>query len=222
VDYTEEQVPDHKLTFQPREKPPGWRFVGVYYTSVPDAIYPPDWNAFNALKETDPDLMYLWSKWVYLAPVDDADHYEVVIEGRHALARYRSSPWRKPVNWHLTTLGVDTPIPRPNILELHLDYDMGSSDNDFPGPYEPFDWDAYDRIKSKDNRMSMTAKEQARAVVRPKVEAKQRIKDHNKKELAYMNADFTKWSQGVLDDISEVEVKEQLRKQRLSRTKKRR
>lgn len=155
--------------------------------------------------------MWLWAKWIYQVPVERSDSYETHIEGRHCVGRYKWNPWNPPVQWE-----IETPSnyrgPVPNILEVQFDHQLGATDNDFPGPYEPFDWNVYYQLRAAYDD-STRAADLAHDMVKAKLDQIETRRNRRREELEYINRDFRAWAQKKLDTVSDVEIKEYLRRQ---------
>lgn len=189
----------------------GWKFLGEFYSCIPDAAYP--WNPpiVHAIREFCPDVMPLSIRTVWQSSRLDGEPHTMVLV-RHGIARYIRDPIA-PI--HIFDCAMpSTPIPggvrlrKPNYIELNwYDHDVRPWGYDLPGAYLPFDWELYSSLRTAyvDNLApkELTDKLVAPAAARKK-EAAQQAADHS----AYVDRDIQAYASKKMETLSETEQEE--------------
>jgi hypothetical protein len=198
---TQEQTAQLKVATSPANAP-GWVFVGVEYTCIPDAVYPWSPEIVRAIWEFAPDARPLWSRWIYLAPEDRKPH----VYGRHAIGRFEANP--RNVTEPLIVTMPSMPCQgltfnAPNIIEHYL---KGPSQDSRPGPYVPFDHDVVQMLRSSvPGWETELVKDLA---IRKPEQARARHEEQVRQEQAYVQADVDKYVDKKLGAVSDVDMKE--------------
>lgn len=199
----------------------GYRFIGMFYTCVPDPVYPWDPKLMKLIREFAPDAVPLWVHWVFRTPRDIEDERDVIF-GRHALGRVI-----KPARTGLTPFRCDMPtmpcqgltFEKPNaIWFIHQGDSPRDEYLDLPGCYLPFDGGmvkkAWDSWAGADNKSEKEWKQELKEemIDRPYREYL-RQKEARAAEMAERNRDFAEYAKKVIDKISDVEIEAYQRQQ---------
>ena len=123
---------------------PGWIFRGVYYSTIPDSLYPWDPAVLRYIREFDPDAIPICIRYVYQwSHYNELGHLgPPVIIMRHGIARSIRDPEFPVWNYDWCELPVTGPRPaRPNqVRDTWHDRDHREFGPDLPGAYLAFDW----------------------------------------------------------------------------------
>lgn len=183
---------------------PGWREIGMFYSLIPDAIYPPDWKLVKAVQKLDPSLTWIWVKWVFLSP-QETGAPRLVTFGRHGIARYVADP-----HGELYPMEVEGASwfkgPKPNIFEVLFQGERRKGKgSDLPGEYQPFNDQAFAWVK---DHYGAPDPETMREGIRAKRAYWEKMENKKAEEFEYMMKDIDKYTQKQLDKISDVEMRE--------------
>lgn len=190
---------------------PGWRTIDILLSCIPDPMYPWNPEVVKKLWELDKRMVPMWIRYIMKEPADWGTNRTVVI-GRHAVGLVIDNP-----NQDIPIMKVSMPsmpcrgitLSKPRAIEAILQSE--STDNELPGDYQPFNMKLFYILKAKDDKTkNLTAKELAREIIEGEKEAS--AKKH--KELddthEYIMKDIRKLAQKKLDQLSEVEARDQL------------
>lgn len=186
---------------------PGWRDLGMEISCIPDAVYPWDREVLRAVREFDPGVVPIWVRWIFLSPQDTGEP-EVVVFGRHGIARRLPRDPKSPEPVPLQIMGFESgrPQPHPHLIEFIW---MGARDkraSDLPGAYKPFDWEMYHWMRN--NYQTKSVKELVReAVFNPEDRRKAEFKK-KQAEDDYRRADLERFVNNKLSQVSEVELRD--------------
>jgi len=182
----------------------GWLEIGQFFYLGESPLYPRDPDVTRALHVFDPGLIPAWCRWVFQPPQDDIGT-EFVVFGRHAVLRHK---W-DPHNYHEPIPNLEIPPsykgPVPNIIERIMDCggrEPTEADSDLPGPYEPWDWSLYYKLRydyCADHKVLIEAQ-------REKREDRERHLEFLRMEQAYRSRDLRAYAQKILDNVSEAEA----------------
>lgn len=191
-----------------RSRAPGYRFLGIEVSCIPDSVYPWNPTVVKMIQGVAPDIVPIWTKWVFDEPVE-FENPQRVVYGRHGLARVIN-------NLHSERHIYYCPMPSYNYGGVKLQkpakielIPQGSPDQkykDLPGAYVPFD-DWFYRIV-KDNYGEKTPEQLKEFYVRAPKEAHARAAAIQDAEAERKNADIQKYVNKRLESVSEVEMKE--------------
>ncbi len=183
----------------------GWRLVGIYLSCVPDAAYPPDWNIIRAAQEMDPDLRYLCARWVFKPEAKYSHGSQPQVFVRHALGRYVRHPQSEKQLFFVDRV-ADDHYPAPN----QLDRILPDFDDEIVPPYAALCWDVYWQPW-----VQLTKKQFKQRFIDAPVERVRREKMALAIEMAGRQREAQKFWDRCLENISDVEWKQWLGKQRL-------
>ncbi|NIN66111.1 MAG: hypothetical protein GTO63_15735 [Anaerolineae bacterium] len=192
----------------------GYRYIGMFYTCVPDALYPWDPKLVKLIQEFAPDTVPMWVHWVFRTPRDIENEQDVVF-GRHALGRVI-----KPARTDLVPFHCEMPtmpcqgltFERPNaIWFIHQGDSPRDEYLDLPGAYLPFDGGlvkkAWDSWAGADNKTEKEWKEELKEemINRPYREYVKQ-KEARAAEMAERNRDFAQYARRVIEKVSDSEI----------------
>jgi hypothetical protein len=194
----------------------GYREIGMFYSCVPDSVYPWDPEIMKKIWEFAPDATPLWVHWVFRSPADDRD--EIVVYGRHALGRHikQNRGYLEPFRVLMPTMPVlGLKFEKPNaIWFIHEGPQESKQFVDLPGAYLPFDHTILDRALASAVGWRMSDKEYAdhlryELIEKPQEEQAKR-REKMAEDLEYRQRDFERYAKKIMDSISDVEMKEYL------------
>jgi hypothetical protein len=162
-------------------------------------MYPREPEAVKAIRSFCPDYVPVWMRTAYLSP----DRREVVVAGRHVIARAVPNLHTPPHQFHVL-LPCGYRGPRPNLLERVLEEDNGR--DGFAGTYRPLDGRAVYELRAS-YLENQTPKEAARAWVAAQAEARARAKAEMHNEIAYRTKHDEGFVLRMAERISDVEWK---------------
>jgi hypothetical protein len=193
----------------------GYRYIGMFYTCIPDPAYPWDPRMVRLIQEFAPDTVPLWVHWVMRSPRDKVGEKDVVY-GRHALGRVI-----KPARTDLFPFRCAMPtmpcqgmtFEKPNAIWFIHQGDSPSGEYlDLPGDYLPFDSTivskAWDSWAGAQNTTEKEFKEELREelINRPMRESAAR-RAYRDWEMGQRNQDFATYAKKVMDErISGPEI----------------
>jgi hypothetical protein len=191
---------------------PGYREVGMFFSCIPDVEHPWNPEVVKAIWEFDPHFVPCYLKWVFLAPEDQSTHGSEVVFGRHVLARHVESPVNQLEDFECSM----PPMPcqgitfkRPTVLVNILM--KPNLDSDLPGEYIEFDMSVVSWMRSKFIENTTPAEEARNYVASAKI-ANERRKEALKMDMAARYGDVNKYITKRMQDVSDVEVKDYLRR----------
>lgn len=185
---------------------PGWREIGQFFSLVEHPVYVKNPAVTKAIREFDPTIVPMGCCWVFDAPSNDAGRFRTEVFYRHALGRYKWDPWNPPPKFNVAVPpGYCGPVP--NILERVLDCggrEPNEKDADLPGPYEPWDWPLYYKLRFE-------YCESPREVIA----GQKRVEEARQKRLDFMKDDFRhemghlqKFVTDKLEHMSDIEIRD--------------
>lgn len=198
------------LVWEPPKVASGWHEVGMEFTMVPDAVHPWNTEVMKAIQRIRPDLVPLWVRWVFKTPPEWGPQEEVVF-GRHGLGQIYNDPTHEIPVLKMLAPTVKYPgvrLDRPHTLFLIWQTKTNKLSPSLPGEYKAFDWELYHHVHDNFGYESIDAKQWAHDYIEGIRD--QRAKDQKKRqdELEYRLRDVNKFAQKVLENVSEVEMKE--------------
>jgi hypothetical protein len=181
------------------------------YSCVPDAIRPWDPNVLKAIQEIDPDFRPLWIKFVYEHPDG-----RIQIVGRHGVAR-RVSPSEvksSKIPQKLLLRNVEMPqMPCQGVVFDDPKYEPvewylkdGTKEGPHPGSYLPFDYSFAAWLK--ENYVVLTAEEFIAKYIDAPMKAKEAAVQAAQAVDLEMRKELDRWVNKVLENTSDVELKE--------------
>ena len=185
---------------------PGWRFLGMDYSCIPDSTYSPDPTIIAAIQKIDPEMVPIWIRWVFLSP-RNADREKVVVFGRHGYASHRKNPHSDRFLFNVQ-MPVQSSHPVPNQLDaiLHNLGDRAPSYQhglDLPGGYVPWDWSW---VHSP--LLSYSPKELKKRYITDAKAKHVAVKERNTIDREGRREELSKFVTKVLEGVSDVEWKE--------------
>ena len=189
-------------------KPRGYKTIAIEHTCIPDTTYPWDPEVVKKLWEFDNRLVPMWVRFVLQEPNSD----RIVVVGRHAVGIHIPNP-----NADLPKLDVTMPempcqgvtLGKPHALAIILQGEPPPGD--YPGEYIPLSMKIYYDLKQgHDEMQNKSAKEIAREIIEGRREQREKERLALQDEHDYRMRDIRKLAQKKLDEVSEVEAKEQL------------
>lgn len=190
------------------ESAPGWRFLGEFYSCVPDVAYPWDPAVLRAIREFSPDAQPIHIRTVWKSSRLDGEPRTMVLV-RHGLARTIRDPIC-PVHVFQCRM-PSTPIPgaprltTPNYIEVNwYDKEVRPWGYDLPGEYLPFDWEFYYALRASSVK-GLSGREVTMLLSNPYYERKERQARFAREEQAYIDRDLNEYAAKKLEQVSDVE-----------------
>jgi len=189
----------------------GWKFLGEFYSCIPDCAYPWNPSIVHAIREFCPDVMPISIRTAWQSSRLDGEPRTMVLV-RHGIARYVRDPIC-PVH-HFDCAMPSTPVPggvrlrKPNYIELNwYDREVRPYGYDLPGAYLPFDWELYTSLRTAyvDN---LNPEELVEKLIAPAERKKSVAAAQSADEHAYVDRDIQSYISKKLETLSDSEQKE--------------
>lgn len=193
----------YKLALDAREGTDvGWQDLGMEFTCVPHEAYPWKPDLVKDLWKVDPSFRPMWVRWVF------RKGDETRVYGFHVLARRVADPHGELAPFPVTMPTMPCQglsFDQPNYVENYWMEDDGVGD--LPGSYKSFE-SLYSFCKAAHKeRTAAELKEQF--ITKPKEEADRRLAAA-RAEHEYKMRDIEKFTNKMLERVSELEMKERL------------
>lgn len=188
----------------------------MFYSCVPDAVYPWDPKIMKRIREFAPDAVPMWVQWAFMTPQDTGNPV-VEVFGRHALGRVIKGN-REPLEGFRVLMPTmpaqGLHFERPNAIwfihqgpqGLHPEY------KDIPGDYLPFDHTIEEKAFDASRGFKMSEKEYKAylydLMVTKPTEARKRRQDAINDDMNYRQRDLEKYLRKVAEGISDVMMDE--------------
>jgi hypothetical protein len=199
--------PVDQLHMDVPSRPRGWRLIDVTYSCVPDAVYPWDPAVLRAIWEFDPEVVPVWEKWIFMPPLDDSSSDEVLVVGRHCVARHKPTLVNEayPFLCEMPTMPCQGVVfQRPNVLEFVLADGNKEEGTDLPGPYVAWDWNLWRLLRELYNPCT-DGQKLGEEYIEREVQRREASKKSVRDDLRARDEDWRKHEKKRLEKISDVE-----------------
>lgn len=188
----------------------GWLFKRIEFYGYPPPGYEWDPALVRAIQNTFPEFQPFWVNYIFLSPVEEGQaNREYVKFGRHGYGRYIKDPHSEvipmPVKMPSRRAGFGFRMRPVTKIE---DVMRGVEDpraKDLPGAYMKFDWWLLGFLKENWKEWSVAELRAANSEAEDSFyeESRQRQSEQHQS-----TADFTKYAQKKLAQVSDIEAKE--------------
>lgn len=189
----------------------GWKFLGEWYSCIPDVAYPWSPVIVHAIREFCPDVMPITIRTAWQSSRLDGEPHTMVLV-RHGIARYIRDPIMPVHNFDCampsTPIAGGVKLRKPNFIELNwYDRHVRPWGYDLPGAYLPFDWELYDSLRAAyvDN---LSARELTEKLVAPAEAKKKEAAAASADQRAYVNRDIQDYATRKMETLSDSEQQE--------------
>jgi len=195
---------------------PGYREIGMFYSCVPDPVYPWDPKVVREIWKFAPDAVPMWVQWVFMSP-QETGNPEIVVFGRHALGRSikNQRAYLEPFRVHMPTMPCQgLKFDRPNDIWFIHQGLMGQHPKykDLPGDYLPFDSDLVKKVADISEGFKMSDKEYRErledVMIKQVVGREMRRVIHNRLEKAYARKQVLNYVDRQYEKVSENEARD--------------
>lgn len=187
----------------------GWRFLGEFYSCIPDVAYPWDPAVVRAIRSFCPDAQPISIKTVWKSSALDGNVKTMVLV-RHGIARAVRDPVAPTHSFHcrMPSTGAGIRLHTPNYIEVNwYDKENRPWGYDLPGAYLPFDWEFYSslRLSYTDN---LLPEELSAKLFNPYIARRELRRKQSRDEQEYIDRDVQSYQQKRLDRASDSELAE--------------
>lgn len=196
---------------------PGWRFLGEYYYTWKDVMYPWDPNVLRAIREIEPTVVPVTRRSIW-QKMDRGNPQTPIVLIRHAVVRAIRDPIIPPHQFRIelpihhepglwsSFPNIYTRIPG-NWMELqHHSRDIRPYSPDLPGAYLGHDWDLNGMLH-RDYENNRSWKEIVNDFHAPVEEEEERKEKFNQDENDYVDRQIAR---DFNEEASDLEWKEAL------------